>query len=244
MHGLNIKKIFVGLCSIPKYLFDLMGFFYLHRRINSLVKFKIKLSPVLIDFYTAAGSYKSEYFVQDLYVANWIFNLNSRKNIIDVGSRIDGFISNVASFSKIVVVDVREVEIPFDNISSLRLDFTREIPEKLKNSYDVVTSLHALEHFGLGRYSDTLDPNGFYKGIKNLSDLAKEDGDICISLPFGDDVVYFNERRTFKKETIIKVLKKLKLEVYKIKFLNSVGDFVQEIDKDTTLAIYFMKKRF
>ena len=96
MHGLNIKKIFVGLCSIPKYLFDLIRFFYLHRRINSPVKFKFKLSPVLIDFYTDAGSYKSEYFVQDLCsrltteATQYYYIFHQQKNIgQDLSSTLD-----------------------------------------------------------------------------------------------------------------------------------------------------------
>ena len=34
---------------------------------------------------------------------------------------------------------------------------------------DSISCLHALEHFGLGRYNDPLDPNGHLKGFNNIS---------------------------------------------------------------------------
>lgn len=206
-------------------------------------KQNLLLSPVLLDFNEKAGAYYSEYFSQDLYVANWIYNLKNKNKIIDIGSRIDGFVSNVATFSEIFIADVREINIPFNNITSIKLDFTKEIPHHLLSSFDVVTSLHALEHFGLGRYSDELDPNGVLKGLRNISKLLKNDGNICISIPYGEDIVYFNERRTFKTSTIVNIADDLNLVTQKILFLNPFGLFVSEIDEDISLAIYFMKKK-
>ncbi len=242
LHGLNIRKLIRTFLSIPRYLLDLREFIKLSRNSKMSYKQKLLLSPVLLDFNEKAGAYQSEYFLQDLYVANWIYKLKNKNKIIDIGSRIDGFISNVASFSEIFVADVREINIPFKNITSIKLDFTKEIPNHLLSQFDVVTSLHALEHFGLGRYSDELDPNGVFKGLRNISKLVKEDGNICISLPYGEDIIYFNERRTFKSLTITKMAENLQLKTKKIIFLNPYGNFVSEEDNDVSLAIYFMEK--
>jgi hypothetical protein len=41
------------------------------------------------------------------------------------------------------------------------------------NKYDSISCLHALEHFGLGRYGDRLDPNGHETGFLKLLDMLK-----------------------------------------------------------------------
>ena len=41
--------------------------------------------------------------------------------------------------------------------------------EKNKMMFDSISCLHALEHFGLGRYGDMIDPQGYEKGLFNIS---------------------------------------------------------------------------
>ena len=65
----------------------------------------------------------------------------------------------------------------------------------LKHSFESVSSLHSIEHFGLGRYGDPIDPLGHEKGLKNISDCVASGGKLYVSFPIGEAVVEFNAQR-------------------------------------------------
>ena len=54
---------------------------------------------------------------------------------------------------------------------------------QLSEVCDSISCLHALEHFGLGRYNDPLDPNGHLKGFNNMVKMLKRGGKLYISFP-------------------------------------------------------------
>ena len=64
--------------------------------------------PILFDIDQNAGSIKDHYFLQDLHCARLIYNRNPY-NHIDIGSRIDGFITHLATFRKVEVLDIRDL---------------------------------------------------------------------------------------------------------------------------------------
>jgi hypothetical protein len=135
----------LSLRFIPKYLSKYIRFKKLGGHITHI-------SPIISDYQAQAGSASGHYFHQDLLVASLIYKQNPRKHI-DVGSRIDGFVAHVASFRKICVMDIRDLEhTGHYNISFLKSDLADS--KKIKESIaDSVSCLHAIEHFGLGRYT-------------------------------------------------------------------------------------------
>jgi hypothetical protein len=69
-----------------------------------------RLYPCYEDKSDTAGSLPLHYFFQDLYVAQRIF-LNNPAKHIDIGSRIDGFVAQVAAFREIEILDIRPMNI-------------------------------------------------------------------------------------------------------------------------------------
>ena len=118
------------------------------------------------DYDSYAGGNKGHYFHQDLLVANFIFEKNPIKHV-DVGSRIDGFVAHVASFRSIDVIDLRPLNNTHKNINFIQADMMSENID-FEISCDSLSCLHALEHFGLGRYDDPINPNGHLLGFNNL----------------------------------------------------------------------------
>jgi hypothetical protein len=57
------------------------------------------------------------------------------------------------------------------------------------------SSLHSLEHFGLGRYGDPLDIYGHEKGLVSLSTTLMVGGMLYVSFPIGRAKVEFNSQR-------------------------------------------------
>ncbi len=159
-----------------------------------------KNKMILFDYCDSAGSYKGHYFHQDLLVAKFIYEQHPKRHI-DIGSRIDGFIAHVASFRKIEVIDIRPLsKSRHENIKFRQLDF---MSLQDLGKVDSVSCLHAIEHFGLGRYTDAIDINGHNKGITNLVKLVSNGGRLYISFPIGQrDEVHFNAHRVFNAKTI------------------------------------------
>lgn len=156
-----------------------------------------EMHPILGDYDAQAGSGSGQYFHQDLLVASFIHDAAPRRHI-DVGSRIDGFIAHVAAFREVEMVDIR----PLEESAHTQIKFLQGDLMQANPAWDAiadsVSSLHALEHFGLGRYGDTIDPNGHIVGFRNLSRMVEPGGKLYVGLPIGSVTqVFFNAHRIF-----------------------------------------------
>lgn len=182
-------KSFIALRHLPRFLSDLV----LWKIRGGLVD---KIFLQLKDYKDSAGSARGHYFHQDLLVAQKIFNANPCSHI-DIGSRLDGFVAHVASFRSVKVLDIRPLEnSQHANIEFVQFDLMKS-PEI--EPVDSVSCLHAIEHFGLGRYGDPIDIEGHIKGTQNISKLVKVDGILYISFPVSSQSrVEFNAHRVFK----------------------------------------------
>jgi hypothetical protein len=68
---------------------------------------------------------------------------------------------------------------------------------------DSISCLHAIEHFGLGRYGDPIDPNGHKKGFNNILRMLKLGGTLYISFPIANrNEVHFNAHRVFHPKDV------------------------------------------
>lgn len=69
--------------------------------------------------------------------------------------------------------------------------------EKSTELYDAAISISSVEHSGLGRYGDELDPNGDIKSMKFLHDKLKPGGICFLAVPMGIDQVLWNAHRVY-----------------------------------------------
>ena len=187
--------------------------------------------PILGDYAEQAGSARGHYFHQDLLVASLIHEAKPFRHI-DVGSRIDGFVGHVASFREIEVLDVRPMEsCGHKNIRFLRADLMDEsnAPEAIADS---VSCLHAIEHFGLGRYTDPIIPDGHLKGFANLVRMLKQDGTLYISFPISAKThTCFNAHRVFHpKEILSWPTPGCQLKLISFHHVDDAGDLHQHVD--------------
>ena len=185
--------------------------------------------PVLSDYSESAGSASGHYFHQDLLVASFIAKKNPNRHI-DLGSRIDGFVAHVASFRSIEVIDVRPLPpTGHKNISFVQVDLINQ-----SDAYplaDSVSCLHAIEHFGLGRYTDPIDPNGHIKGFSMILKMVDVEGMLYISFPIGhDNEVHFNAHRVFHPLDIFKWADCDLLKLERFDYVDDKGQLHQNID--------------
>ena len=227
--GIDPRAMLASLRGLPRYVSDLYRF-------RSSYSGRLELFPCLRDWYEEGGSTRDEYFWQDLLVARMIFQANPDKHV-DIGSSVNGFIAHVASFRDIEMFDVRPITTQIPGVKFIQADMMN--PRKGFNGYcDSLSCLHALEHFGLGRYGDPIDPRGFEHGLSNMSLLLKENGIFYLSVPIGIARVEFNAHHVFDPRIIINLAKVNSLQPvnllvirqgYKVEELAIDDDQLQEL---------------
>lgn len=146
--------------------------------------------------FTQSGSAKGHYFHQDLLVARRV-HFNNPSIHADVGSRVDGFVAHVASFRPINVFDIRPLSTTIPNVFFIQADMMMPINDRLVDYCDSLSCLHALEHFGLGRYGDPVNYDGYILGLNNLYRILKAGGKLYFSVPIGPQRIEFNAHRVF-----------------------------------------------
>lgn len=204
--------------EIPKFFRQYLRFKFSEGKVDSIY-------PILSDFKLDAGVVGGHYFHQDLRVAQLIYEDNPDRHI-DVGSRIDGFVAHVASFREIEVFDIR----PLANCAHSNIVFQQvDIMNQSELAFaDSISCLHALEHFGLGRYGDDINPEGHLIGFRNLIQMLKAGGRLYVSFPIGNsDRVLFNAHRVFNPRSILDwVSEDLVLEFFD--YVDDKGEFHSE----------------
>ena len=136
-------------------------------------------------------------------MARWIFDAKPLRHI-DIGSRVDGFVAHVASYREIEVFDVRPITSVIPGIVFRQADFTQPDTTFPTAGYcDSISCLHAIEHFGLGRYGDPINVQGYARGLANMAHLLKPGGRFYLSTAIGIERVEFNANRVFDPRTII-----------------------------------------
>jgi SAM-dependent methyltransferase len=208
--GLDPVKALRSLLGLPRFLRD-------YFRFRSGYAGRLELLPCLHDWHAEGGATTLEYFWQDLLVARAIFEARPEKHV-DVGSRVDGFVAHVASFREIEVFDVRPITTQVPGVRFRQADLMQPA-----GYCDSLSCLHALEHFGLGRYGDPVDPEGFARGLANMAALLKNDGVFYLSVPIGTERVEFNGQRVFDPRAMIDLALAHALELRELKVVRQGG---------------------
>ena len=232
--GVDLLKSISSIRSIPRYIRD----FFRFRAAG--YSGKLELVPCLHDWNEEGGETKNEYFWQDLIVARKIFDAKPDRHV-DIASRVDGFVAHVASFREIEVFDIRPITTKIPGVLFKQADLM-DSSESFTNYCDSLSCLHALEHFGLGRYGDTLDPSGYENGIRNMSRILCPGGVFYLSVPVGLERVEFNAQRVFNPKTIVEICKSSKLELDKFSLFTSDAGMVEMDIQNKTLDAVSMKR--
>ena len=101
------------------------------------------------------------------------------------------------------VIDIRPAPAPVSNVTFHQLDLMDDLPAAWVGAVDSLSCLHTIEHFGLGRYGDPIDPQGHLKGLAQLKRMVAPGGVLYLSTPIGPQRVEFNAHRVFAARTLI-----------------------------------------
>jgi hypothetical protein len=165
---------------------------------------------------------RGHYFHQDLFVAQRIYINNPVKHV-DIGSRIDGFVTHVASFREIEIFDIRPIHAQIQNIVFKQADLMNNNNE-LADYTDSISCLHALEHFGLGRYGDPVCFDGYLLGFKNITRMLQQGGKFYFSVPLGKQRIEFHAHRVFSLEYLLDIISP-HYHIDSFSYVDDLGDF-------------------
>ena len=222
--GIDIIKFNFFLKGIIPFLRDRRK---LKKQLKNQTDFSLGMSyPCLSDRNEVCGRMSGHYFHQDLLIAQRIFEARPVRHI-DIGSRIDGFIAHIAVFCEVEIFDIRKQESKVDNIICRQADLI-QLPVEWIESCDSISSLHAIEHFGLGRYSDPVDVNGHYKAIQNIYKMLKSGGIFYFSVPMGPQRIEFNAHRIFSLNYLLKLFEN-KFQVEFFSYVDDDGDLHKHV---------------
>jgi SAM-dependent methyltransferase len=225
--GLDLRKVLASVRGAPRYFRDLREFRRQRGRARAAGFPLGNLYPCLTDWAAASGVAKGHYFHQDLLVARRVHELAPRDHV-DVGSRVDGFVAHVASFRPITVVDVRPLRSEVPNIRFVQADLMAPLAEALVDSCDSLSCLHALEHFGLGRYGDPVRVDGDALGLENLRRMLRRGGRLYLSVPIGPERVEFNAHRVYSVSGLLdRLAASFRLE--RFSYVDDGGDLHEDV---------------
>lgn len=74
--------------------------------------------------------------------------------------------------------------------------------------------MHVVEHIGLGRYGDPLDPEGDIKAMRELRRVLLPGGHLIFVVPVGQPMIAFNAHRIYGYDQIIECFRGLELEEF------------------------------
>ena len=206
--GFDPLRLARNLAEFPHFIGDVRSY---SRKLTQN-RFPIRLLdlyPVLHERGESAGSARGHYFHQDLWAAQKIFERRPKQHV-DIGSRVDGFVAHLLTFMPVTVIDLRTMESEIRGLHFIRDDATRlaTFPDC---SVDSLSSLHAAEHFGLGRYSDPIDPDACFRFMTSLQRVLRSGGRLYFSVPIGRERVDFNAHRVFAPVTVLRAFPQLSL---------------------------------
>jgi SAM-dependent methyltransferase len=148
------------------------------------------------------------YFYQDAWAFEKIAHRNVKQHV-DIGSH-HKFVSLLSKIVPVTMVDIRPLSVPMDTISFRKGSIT-DLPFE-DQSLQSVSSLCVVEHIGLGRYGDPLDPDGTAKAVRELCRVLAPGGYLYVSLPVANQsFVTFNEARILSLKEFHELIQPLRL---------------------------------
>jgi SAM-dependent methyltransferase len=160
-----------------------------------------------LDDNTGETGFDRHYVYHTAWAARKVINFNSVEHY-DISSCLY-FCSILSASVKVNFYDYRPADLKLTNLKSEAADLLK-LPFK-DDSIQSLSCMHVIEHIGLGRYGDPLDPIGDVKAINELIRVLKPGGKLLFVVPVGEPRICFNAHRIYSYFQIVELFKDLKL---------------------------------
>lgn len=130
---------------------------------------------------------------------------------VDIASSLY-FCAMVSAFVPIRFLDYRPADLRLEGLKSefgdlMRLPFADQ-------SVPSLSCMHVVEHVGLGRYGDPLDPDGDRKAMAELERVVARGGTLLFVTPVGRSRIQFNAHRIYGYRQVVEQFAQLELRQF------------------------------
>ena len=155
----------------------------------------------------AEQSFDRHYVLHTAWAARQVAALAPAEHV-DVSSSLY-FVSQVSAFVPVRFYDYRPPELGLPGLICGRADLTA-LPFG-NAALESLSCMHVLEHVGLGRYGDALDPLGDQKATRELARVLAPGGTLLVAVPVGRPRVEFNAHRVYACVQVLEMFPGLEL---------------------------------
>ena len=185
-------------------------------------EFDIKWSdryPILNEK-TATTTFDAHYVYHTAWAARIIAETKPVVHV-DISSLLY-FATLVSAFVPVEFYDLRPAKLNLKNLTCKSANlYDLKFPD---NSISSLSCMHVVEHIGLGRYGDPLDPDGDIKAIRELKRVLAKNGQLLFVVPVGQPKICFNAHRIYSYNQVISYFSDLKLCQFAM--VDDKGEFV------------------
>jgi SAM-dependent methyltransferase len=160
------------------------------------------------NLYPCLGDDSGETIIEPIYFYQdcWAFEKIVQQRPIhhfDIGSH-HKYVALLSKVIPVTMIDIRPLSLPLESLN-FKAGSILDLPFA-DNSIESLSSLCVVEHIGLGRYGDPLDPDGSEKAIHEIQRVLKSGGYCYFSVPIlgNENIIFFNAHRSFSERYIEK----------------------------------------
>ncbi|QIP01734.1 DUF268 domain-containing protein [Bradyrhizobium symbiodeficiens] len=161
------------------------------------------------------------------YQGNWLARRLARAKPaqhVDIGSSVLTM-GVLSAHVPTIFVDYRPLMVRQSGLSCVAADINH-LPFA-DRSVASLSCLHVIEHIGLGRYGDPINPDGACLAAMELQRLIGDSGTLYLSTPIGRERVCFNAHRVFSPATILSLF--AQLELTRFSYVSDDGAFYDDV---------------
>ena len=122
------------------------------------------------------------------------------------------FSALLSAFVPVRFYDYRPANIVLDNLTSKPADLTSL--QFKSNSIKSLSCMHTVEHIGLGRYGEPVDPLGDIIAVAELKRVLAEGCNLLFVVPIGKPKIIFNAHRIYSKKQVLNLFNDLSLHEF------------------------------
>lgn len=179
---------------------------------------------------TKFTSFDRHYTYHTAWAARKVKEINPELHI-DISSSLY-FSTIVSAFIPVKFFDYRPAKVQLSNLESEEADLIRLHFQT--DSIQSLSCMHTVEHVGLGRYGDPIDPEGDLKAINELKRVLAVGGNLIFVVPIGKSVLRFNAMRIYSYDQIMSYFSDLKLIEFSL---------IHEYEEDGEISINASKNQ-
>jgi SAM-dependent methyltransferase len=122
------------------------------------------------------------------------------------------FCTIASAFVPVRFYDYRPAALQLSNLSSGTSDL-RALPFATE-TIESLSCMHVIEHVGLGRYGDSLDPGGDLKAMAELKRVLAPGGSLLFVAPLGRPRIMFNAHRIYSYGQIMEYFGEMEVKQF------------------------------